>query len=97
MKNQLYGFAADCFKKGGDDKKEKLADAFIYYEQARQNPKEMRKNFYKSAELFLELGKYTNAGKCLENTKDFRLAAKLYEKRQQVNERLKKTKGHSNS
>ncbi|VDH90337.1 Hypothetical predicted protein [Mytilus galloprovincialis] len=83
MRNQLYGFAADCFKKGGDDKKEKLADAFIHYEQARQNPKEMRKNFYKSAELFLELGKYTNAGKCLENTKEFRLAAKLYEKRQQ--------------
>ncbi|CAC5423625.1 unnamed protein product [Mytilus coruscus] len=83
MRNHLYSFAADCFKKGGDEKKEKLADAFIHYEQARQNPKEMRKSFYKSAELFLELGKYTNAGKCLENTKDFRLAAQLYEKRNQ--------------
>ncbi|XP_063413045.1 uncharacterized protein LOC134695651 [Mytilus trossulus] len=83
MRNQLYSFAADCYKKGGDNMKEKLADAFIHYERARQNPKDMRKSFYKSAELFFELGKYTYAGKCLENTKDFRLAAKLYEKRKQ--------------
>jgi hypothetical protein len=36
MKRELYERAAECFKNAGDDNREKIADAYQHYKNARK-------------------------------------------------------------
>ena len=51
----------------------------------KDNPREMRREFLKAAEMYLNCSKPAKAAICLQNAKELELAAELFEKLSQVN------------
>ena len=79
----LYRVAAKCYYKSGDTLKEKMSLAqqkALDAAQLRHNPRKLRDEFLYAAEDFLECGLTAEAAKCLNNAREFLLAAQLYEK-----------------
>ncbi|XP_053381233.1 TPR and ankyrin repeat-containing protein 1-like [Mercenaria mercenaria] len=86
MKNRLYGVAAKCFRRGGDQKKQVLAEAHDKALMASRKKdktkeiKDMRVEFLFAAEMYLNCQHLPEAAKCLSNAKEAKLAAALYKK-----------------
>ncbi|XP_053388237.1 LOW QUALITY PROTEIN: TPR and ankyrin repeat-containing protein 1-like [Mercenaria mercenaria] len=86
MKNRLYGVAANCFRRGGDQNKQVLAQAHdmaLTASRKKDKPKEikdMRAEFLFAAEMYLNCQHLTEAAKCLSNAKEVKLATALYRK-----------------
>ncbi|XP_019630930.1 PREDICTED: LOW QUALITY PROTEIN: TPR and ankyrin repeat-containing protein 1-like [Branchiostoma belcheri] len=92
-KKERWEIAADFFKKGGDEKKAKMALAQHLAQQASQDATmtrekhRIRQRFLDSADLFLQSGNHVDdrealvrAARCLTNSRDYRLAAQLFER-----------------
>lgn len=83
----MYIQAAKCFNTAGDSRKEDIAHAFQHYKNAilkSPNSSERKDGLYQATIQFLKANKTKEAAKCLEIAKHFELAAKVYEKREQV-------------
>lgn len=87
MQKKMYIQAAQCFNTAGDSRKEDIANAFQNYKNAilkSPNSPERKDELYQATINFLKARKTKEAAKCLETAKHFDLAARVYEKRQQV-------------
>ncbi|XP_053381229.1 TPR and ankyrin repeat-containing protein 1-like [Mercenaria mercenaria] len=86
LKKRLYSVATKCFRKGGDHKKEMLAqanDRALVASRRRYKVKEFREmkaDFLFAAEMYLKCEHLSEAAKCLGNAKEVKLATDLYEK-----------------
>ncbi|XP_060580921.1 TPR and ankyrin repeat-containing protein 1-like [Ruditapes philippinarum] len=89
MKNHLYNVAAQCFGKGGDRRKQMLAQAHdrallaSRRKDKLREKNEMRDEFLFAAELYLNCERYPEAAKCLSNAKEVKPAISLYTKLRQ--------------
>eukprot|EP00058_Branchiostoma_floridae_P027802 XP_002613293.1 hypothetical protein BRAFLDRAFT_118709 [Branchiostoma floridae] len=92
-KKERWEIAADFFKKGGDQKRANMALAQHLAHQASQDvtatreKHRIRLKFLESADLFLQSGNHVEdrdalvrAARCLTNSRDYRLAAQLFER-----------------
>ncbi|XP_068702489.1 TPR and ankyrin repeat-containing protein 1-like [Montipora foliosa] len=83
-KKGLWALAMQCFRRAGDKSMVEKCKARIQAAEAitfRYTSKErMRDEFLKASESFLKCGMPEEAGICLNNSQEFILLAKLYEK-----------------
>ncbi|XP_046565526.1 TPR and ankyrin repeat-containing protein 1-like [Haliotis rubra] len=83
MSQALYEVAVNCYRMGGDDNKEQLAVAHCQAQGAlklKDTPRKMREEFVCSAHKFLHCGEVIKAATCLQNAREFELAAKLFQR-----------------
>ncbi|XP_046565525.1 TPR and ankyrin repeat-containing protein 1-like isoform X2 [Haliotis rubra] len=89
MSQALYEVAACCYRMGGDDNKEQLALAHCQAQGAlklKDTPRKMREEFVCAAHKFLHCGDVIKAATCLQNAREFELAAKLFQKMKKFQE-----------
>ncbi|XP_067665651.1 TPR and ankyrin repeat-containing protein 1-like [Haliotis asinina] len=83
MSRCLYEVAAKCYRMGDNETKEKIARAHnqaLKASRMKDNPKRMKDEFVYAAEKFLESGNDNKAALCLQNAREYELAAALFEK-----------------
>ncbi|XP_022098419.1 TPR and ankyrin repeat-containing protein 1-like [Acanthaster planci] len=83
FENKLWKVAAECYQRGGDEKRELLARAHhqaMEAERMRDQLHAMREKFLQAASLFLKCGSSRMAVNCLYNAREFALLAQLLEK-----------------
>ncbi|XP_048257654.1 uncharacterized protein LOC124143780 isoform X2 [Haliotis rufescens] len=83
MSQTLYEVAVNCYRMGGDENKEQLAVAHCQAQGAlklKDTPRKMREEFVFAAHKFLHCGEVMKAATCLQNAREFELAAKLFQK-----------------
>ncbi|XP_071113489.1 TPR and ankyrin repeat-containing protein 1-like isoform X1 [Haliotis cracherodii] len=79
----LYEVAAKCYRMGDNETKEKIAQAHnqaLKASRMKDNPKKMKEEFVFAAEKFLESGHDNKAALCLQNAREYELAATVFEK-----------------
>ncbi|XP_062605690.1 TPR and ankyrin repeat-containing protein 1-like [Saccostrea cucullata] len=87
MKKSLYDVAAKCFRLGNDHRMEKIAKSHqkaLLASRMHGNSALIKETFLSAAHDFLDCEVPSMAGRCLELSKEFSSAAKLYEKTNQL-------------
>ena len=83
----LFDVAMKCYSNGGDTHKEKKALAHkLAFEALRSQaePNKRRLLYLRAAVIFIEINAISEAARCLVNSKEYKLAAQLFEKIGQV-------------
>ena len=83
----LFDTAMKCYSNGGDTQKEKKAMAHkLAFEALRlqAEPNKRRHLFLRASVILIEINAINEAARCLVNSKEYKLAAQLFEKIGQV-------------
>ena len=88
LKRKLYHLSAKCYAKSGDAINEKESLAYqraVDAARLKHNDPRRRDEFLFAAEDFLECRRASETAACLNNAREFSLAAQMYEKMGKVN------------